>query len=86
MNVAAVDRSQERPDPSGLRLTVVVFNGVSLGIMSFAFGVFDMAAHHGALPHLDMRVVAGEPDAAIRGGGLECAAPYDPRRSGTPTW
>ncbi|HZO66553.1 MAG TPA: helix-turn-helix domain-containing protein [Kribbellaceae bacterium] len=78
MDVAAVDRSQARPDPSGLRLTVVVFNGVSLGIMSFAFGVFDMAAHHGALPHLDVRVIAGEPDAAIRGGGLECAAPYDP--------
>jgi transcriptional regulator GlxA family with amidase domain len=78
MDVAAVDRSQERPDPSGLRLTVVVFNGVSLGIMSFAFGVFDMAAHHGALPHVDVRVIAGEPDAAIRGGGLECAAPYDP--------
>ncbi len=59
------------------RLVVVVFDGASLGIMSFAFGVFDMAVHHGALPELDVRVVAGEPAAAIRGGGLSCAVPYD---------
>jgi transcriptional regulator GlxA family with amidase domain len=59
------------------RLVVVVFNGVSLGIMSFAFGVFDMAKHHGVLPDLDIRVVSGEPDAALSGGGLACPVPYD---------
>ncbi|WP_243726755.1 GlxA family transcriptional regulator [Actinocrispum wychmicini] len=59
------------------RLAVVVFNGVSLGIMSFAFGVFDMATAQGELPGLDVRVVGGEPDAALRGGGLSCPVPYD---------
>ena len=78
MDVATVFRSWERRDPPALRMAVVVFDGVSLGIMSFAFGVFDMAAYYGELPHLDVRVVAGEPGAAIRGGGLTCAAPYDP--------
>jgi hypothetical protein len=29
---------------------VVAFDGVSLGIMSLAFGVSDMAAHCGVLP------------------------------------
>jgi transcriptional regulator GlxA family with amidase domain len=62
---------------AALRLVVVVFDGASLGIMSFAFGVFDMAVHYGTLPELDVRVVAGEPAAAIRGGGLSCAVPYD---------
>lgn len=59
------------------RLVVVVFNGVSLGIMSFAFGVFDMAAAYGELPGLDVRVVGGEPDAVLSGGGLNCPVPYD---------
>jgi transcriptional regulator GlxA family with amidase domain len=59
------------------RFVVVVFDGVSLGIMSFAFGVFDMAKHYGVLDDLDVRVVAGEPYAALTGGGLACAAPYD---------
>jgi len=59
------------------RFVVVVFDGVSLGIMSFAFGVFDMAKHHGVLPDLDLRVVSGEPDAALSGGGLACPVPYD---------
>ncbi|MDT7729685.1 MAG: hypothetical protein QOI21_6261 [Actinomycetota bacterium] len=59
------------------RLVVVVFNGASLGIMSFAFGVFDMAVHHGAMPGLDVRMVAGEPDAAMFGGGLSFDLPYD---------
>lgn len=59
------------------RLVVVVFDGVSLGIMSFAFGVFDMAKHYGVLADLDVRVVAGEPSTALRGGGLACPAPYD---------
>ena len=59
------------------RFVVVVFDGVSLGIMSFAFGVFDMAKHYGVLPDLDVRVVAGEPAAALTGGGLTCEVPYD---------
>jgi transcriptional regulator GlxA family with amidase domain len=59
------------------RLVVVVFDGVSLGIMSFAFGVFDMAKHYGVLPDVDVRVVSGEPAAALSGGGLECPVPYD---------
>ena len=59
------------------RFVVVVFDGVSLGIMSFAFGVFDMAKHYGVLDDLDVRVVAGEPSAALSGGGLACEAPYD---------
>jgi transcriptional regulator GlxA family with amidase domain len=59
------------------RLVVVVFNGASLGIMSFAFGVFDMAVHYGAMPGLDVRMVAGEPDAAMSGGGLSFDLPYD---------
>jgi transcriptional regulator GlxA family with amidase domain len=56
---------------------VVVFDGVSLGIMSFAFGVFDMAKHYGVLPDLELRVVAGEPATAVTGGGLSCYVPYD---------
>jgi transcriptional regulator GlxA family with amidase domain len=59
------------------RLVVVVFDGVSLGIMSFAFGVFDMAVQYGATPDLDLRIVSGEPDAAMRSGGLACDVPYD---------
>lgn len=59
------------------RLVVVVFDGASLGIMSFAFGVFEMAVYYGALPELDVRVVAGEPDASIRSGGLVSDVPYD---------
>jgi hypothetical protein len=41
------------------RFVVVVFDGASLGIMSFAFSVFDMALHYGVLPDLDVRVVSG---------------------------
>jgi transcriptional regulator GlxA family with amidase domain len=59
------------------RFVVVVFDGVSLGIMSFAFGVFDMAMHYGVLPDLDVRVVSGEPATALTGGGLSCYVPYD---------
>jgi transcriptional regulator GlxA family with amidase domain len=66
-----------REGPQGQRLAVVVFDGVSLGIMSFAFGVFDMAKHHAVLPDLDLRVVSGEPGAALVGGGLSCQVPYD---------
>jgi len=29
------------------------------------------------LPDLDLRVVAGEPAAALAGGGLRCDVPYD---------
>ena len=59
------------------RYVVVVFDGVSLGIMSFAFGVFDMAAYYGVLPDLDIKVVSGENNAALTGGGLACPVPYD---------
>jgi transcriptional regulator GlxA family with amidase domain len=59
------------------RFVVVVFDGVSLGIMSFAFSVFDLAKYYGVLPGLDVRVVAGEPAAALTGGGLTCEVPYD---------
>ncbi|MGH3738687.1 MAG: GlxA family transcriptional regulator [Micromonosporaceae bacterium] len=59
------------------RMTVVVFDRMSMGILSFAFGVFDMAAQFGAMPDLDLRVVAGEPDAVIRGGDLSCPVRYD---------
>jgi transcriptional regulator GlxA family with amidase domain len=45
--------------------------------MSFAFGVFDLAVHYGAMPDLDVRVVAGEPGTTLTGGGLSCAVPYD---------
>ena len=54
-----------RADPQVKRLTVVVFDGTPLGIMSFTIGVFDMAKHYGVLPDLDLRVVAGEPAAAL---------------------
>lgn len=36
--------------------------------MSFAFGVFDLAVHYGAMP---------EPDAVIGGGRLATPLPYD---------
>ena len=66
---------------------VVVFDGLSMGIMSFAFGVFDMAKYYGVLDDLDVRVVAGEPSAALRGGGLACeAAMYSPPAAGPPGW
>jgi transcriptional regulator GlxA family with amidase domain len=63
--------------PTPRRLVVVVVDGASLGIMSFAFGVFDAAVYYGALPELDVRIVSGEPDAAMRGGGLAYDVPYD---------
>ncbi len=63
--------------PPRTRLVVVLFDGASLGIMSFALGVFDMALQYGELPGLDLRVVAGEPGAAMRGGGLTQDLPHD---------
>ena len=64
------ERAQARQTQN---FVVVVFDGVSLGIMSFAFGVFDMAKHYGVLPDLELRVVAGEPATAVTGGGLSCS-------------
>jgi transcriptional regulator GlxA family with amidase domain len=64
-------------DSQGRRFVVVVFDGVSLGSMSFAFGVFDLAKSYGVLADLDVRVVSGEPAAALSGGGLSCEVPYD---------
>jgi transcriptional regulator GlxA family with amidase domain len=59
------------------RLVVVVVNGASMGIMSFAFGVFDMAVQYGALPDLDVRLVSGEPGGVLSAGGLAYGVPYD---------
>ena len=63
--------------PAPRRLAVVAFNGASMGIMSFAFGVFDMAVQYGALPDLDVHLVSGEPRGVLGGGGLTCELPYD---------
>ncbi|WP_084338033.1 GlxA family transcriptional regulator [Actinomadura oligospora] len=60
-----------------LRVVVVVFDGVSLGSMSFAFGVFDVAAAYGWLPGLAPTLVAGAPGTSIGGGGLTLDVPYD---------
>lgn len=65
------------PHSDTTRLVVVLFDRASMGIMSFAFGVFDLAVQYGAMPDLDVRVVAGEPDAVLTGGGLTCPLPYD---------
>jgi transcriptional regulator GlxA family with amidase domain len=59
------------------RLAVVVFDRAPLGIMSFAFGVFDLAVQYGEISDLDVRVVAGERGAAMRGGNLSFDLPYD---------
>src|SRR5260370_34763638 len=59
------------------RLVVVVFDGVPLGIMSFAFAVFDMAVYYGGTPDLDVRIVSGEQNAVLRSGGLACDVPHD---------
>jgi len=59
------------------RLAVMLFDGALLGSMSFAFGVFDIATHYGGLPGVQVRVVAGEPNVTIVGGGLACVVPYD---------
>jgi hypothetical protein len=45
--------------------------------MSFAFGVFDPAVQYGAMPDLEVRLVAGEPEAAIRGAGVSYDVRYD---------
>jgi transcriptional regulator GlxA family with amidase domain len=67
----------EAIDPLPRSIVVVACDGMSLGIMSFAFGVFDMALSYGELPGTELRVVAGEPGAIVRGGGLTLDAPYD---------
>lgn len=59
------------------RIVVVLFDGALLTSMSFAFGVFDIAKHYGALPAGEVTVTAGEPNTAIEGGGLSCPVPYD---------
>ncbi|MEV3919709.1 GlxA family transcriptional regulator [Actinomadura coerulea] len=73
----ADDRGEAQAPDVPRRLVVVVFDGALMGSMSFACGVFDIAAYYGALPGLDLRIVAGEPGAAIVGGGLSCAVPHD---------
>ena len=59
------------------RLVVVVLDGTPLGMVSFSFGVFDLARHYGALPGVDVRVVAGEPGTALGDGYLSWPVPYD---------
>src|SRR5918995_4345379 len=76
-DLADSNRNLPAASPAPRRLVVVVVDGASLGIMSFAFGVFDAAVYYGALPELDVRIVSGEPDAAIRGGGVAYDVPYD---------
>jgi transcriptional regulator GlxA family with amidase domain len=56
---------------------IVVFDGMPIGILSFGFGVFEVGEFFGVLPGLDVSIVAGEPGATLRGGGLTCQAPYD---------
>ena len=75
--MTALDGERAQAARQTQQFVVVVFDGVSLGIMSFAFGVFDMAEHYGVLPDLELRVVAGEPATAVTGGGLSCYVPYD---------
>jgi len=75
--MTAITVEQAQAARPAQNFVVVVFDGVSMGIMSFAFGVFDMAKHYGVLPDLDLRVVAGEPATAVTGGGLSCYVPYD---------
>jgi transcriptional regulator GlxA family with amidase domain len=70
------ERHGARP-PAARRIVVVVFNGMSLGTMSFALGVFDLAVSYGVVPGLDVRVVAGEPGTTVGGGGLACEVPCD---------
>jgi transcriptional regulator GlxA family with amidase domain len=59
------------------RFVVVVFNGVPLGVVSFGFSVFEVGVYYNALPGIEVRVVSGEPDTVLTGGGLVCTAPYD---------
>jgi len=75
--MTAITVEQAQAARPAQNFVVVVFDGVSMSIMSFAFGVFDMAKHYGVLPDLDLQVVAGEPATAVTGGGLSCYVPYD---------
>jgi transcriptional regulator GlxA family with amidase domain len=59
------------------RLVVVAFDGVSLGELSFACGVFSMAIEHGAAPGMELQVVSGEPASAVRSSGIACDLRYD---------
>jgi transcriptional regulator GlxA family with amidase domain len=69
------DAAQAPPLPD--RIAVVAFNGASLGMMAFAFGVFDLAVQYGALPELEVQLVSGEPGGVLGGAGLACEVPYD---------
>jgi transcriptional regulator GlxA family with amidase domain len=68
-------RSADRVTPQ--RLAVVAFDGVSLGELSFACGVFSMAIEHGAAPGMELQIVSGEPTSAMRSGGIACDLRYD---------
>lgn len=56
---------------------VAVFNGVPLGVVSLGFSVFEVGRYYQALPGIDVRIVSGEPETVLAGGGLACTAPYD---------
>jgi transcriptional regulator GlxA family with amidase domain len=62
---------------AGERIVVVVFDGASMGVMTFAFGAFDVALQYGLLPDLEVRLVAGTPGAVLRGGAIDYDLPYD---------
>lgn len=60
-----------------MRIAVVVFDGLAWGTLSFALSVFDLAAKYRALPDIDLRIVAAEPGAELRCGGITMDVPYD---------
>jgi transcriptional regulator GlxA family with amidase domain len=60
-----------------VRIAVVVFDGLAWGTLSFALSVFDLAAKYRALPDIDLRIVAAEPSAELRCGGITMDVPYD---------
>ncbi len=59
------------------RVAVVAFDGVSLGELSFACGVFSMAIEHGAAPGMELQVVSGEPTSTTHNCGIAYELSYD---------
>jgi len=68
--MTAITVEQAQAARPAQNFVVVVFDGVSMGIMSFAFGVFDMAKHYGVLPDLELRSEVG--------GAIQNPTPADP--------
>lgn len=71
--LTAGNRSRTAAEGVPRRLVVVLFDGALLGSMSFASGVFELAAHYGVLPGADLRIVAGS--RTPRSSGAGCRAP-----------